>query len=66
MQNWISLLAEFKQKQIPVALVTVNKSLGSIPCVVGSRLNLRIDKDMYGTIGEMKLEFVSVNEVITS
>ncbi|WP_256935270.1 hypothetical protein [Olleya sp. HaHaR_3_96] len=38
MQNWITLLAEFKQEQIPIAFITVSKCLGATPCVVGSRM----------------------------
>ena len=66
MQNWITLLAEFKQKQIPVALVTVTKCLGSTPCVVGSRLIVTIDKQIYGTIGGGKLEFNAIDEAVVA
>ncbi|WP_299102066.1 xanthine dehydrogenase accessory protein XdhC [uncultured Winogradskyella sp.] len=66
MQNWITLLAEFKQKQIPVALVTVTKCLGSTPCTVGSRLIMTSDKKTYGTIGGGKLEFLAIEEAIVA
>ncbi|NRD19296.1 xanthine dehydrogenase accessory protein XdhC [Winogradskyella eckloniae] len=66
MQNWITLLAEFKQKRIPVALVTVTKCLGSTPCVVGSRLIVTRDKKNYGTIGGGKLEFNAIDEAIVA
>ena len=66
MQNWITLLAEFKQKQIPVALVTVTKCLGSTPCVVGSRLIVTINQKTYGTIGGGKLEFNAIDEAIVA
>ncbi|WP_405575466.1 xanthine dehydrogenase accessory protein XdhC [Winogradskyella sp. Asnod2-B02-A] len=66
MQNWIELLSEFKQKQIPVALVTVTKCLGSTPCVVGSRLMVTIDKKIHGTIGGGKLEFNAIDEAVVA
>ncbi|MBU2939158.1 xanthine dehydrogenase accessory protein XdhC [Lacinutrix sp. C3R15] len=64
MQNWISLLAKFKEKQIPVALVTVTKCLGSTPCVVGSRMLVTADKQIHGTVGGGKLEFKAIDEAI--
>ncbi|WP_179333549.1 xanthine dehydrogenase accessory protein XdhC [Winogradskyella costae] len=66
MQNWIELLSEFKQKQIPVALITVIKCLGSAPCVVGSRMLVTQNKDIHGTIGGGKLEFKAIEEAILS
>ena len=66
MQNWIELLSEFKQKQIPVAFITVTKCLGSTPCVVGSRMLVTEDKDIHGTIGGGKLEFKAIDEAIVA
>ncbi|WGD33568.1 xanthine dehydrogenase accessory protein XdhC [Olleya sp. YS] len=64
MQNWITLLTEFKSKQIPVALITVTKCLGSTPCVVGSRMIVTKDKHIHGTIGGGKLEYKAIDEAI--
>lgn len=64
MKNWIALLSEFKAKQQPVALVTVTKCLGSTPCVVGSRMIVTKNKDIFGTIGGGKLEFKAIDEAI--
>ncbi|WP_452227494.1 xanthine dehydrogenase accessory protein XdhC [Lacinutrix cladophorae] len=66
MQNWITLLAEFKQKQIPVALVTITKCLGSTPCIVGSRMLVTNNKKIHGTIGGGKLEFKAIDEAIVA
>jgi xanthine dehydrogenase accessory factor len=62
MKNWIALLSEFKEKQQPVALVTVTKCLGSTPCVVGSRMIITNDNVLHGTIGGGKLEFLATEE----
>lgn len=64
MHNWITLLTEFKQKQIPVALVTVTKCLGSAPCVVGSRMIVTENRDIHGTVGGGKLEYKAIDESI--
>lgn len=64
MQNWINVLADFKNKQQPVALVTVTKCLGSTPCVVGSRMIVTLEKNIFGTIGGGKLEFKAIDEAI--
>lgn len=66
MQNWIELLSKFKQQQTPVAFVTVTKCLGSTPCVVGSRMLVTKDKQIYGTIGGGKLEFKAIDEAIVA
>ncbi|WP_458628760.1 xanthine dehydrogenase accessory protein XdhC [Winogradskyella sp. PC D3.3] len=66
MQNWIDLLSEFKQKQIPVAFITVTKCLGSTPCVVGARMLVTENKDIHGTIGGGKLEFKAIDEAIVA
>jgi len=64
MQDWIEVLSEFKQQQRPVALVTITKCLGSTPCVVGSRMIVAKDKEIYGTIGGGKLEFMAIEEAL--
>ena len=64
MQNWISLLSDFKAKQQLIAFITVSKCLGSTPCVVGSRMIVTKDKQIYGTIGGGKLEFKAIDEAI--
>lgn len=66
MKNWIKLLSAFKEKQQPVALVTVTKCLGSTPCVVGSRMIITKDKVLHGTIGGGKLEFLATEEAMTA
>ena len=66
MKNWIELLSEFKSKRQPVALVTVTKCSGSSPCVVSSRMIVREDKSIHGTIGGGKLEFKAIAEAITA
>ncbi|GGW53869.1 molybdenum cofactor sulfurylase [Winogradskyella epiphytica] len=64
MNNWIELLSEFKRKHTPVAFITVTKCLGSTPCVVGSRMLVTKDKQIYGTIGGGKLEFKATDEAM--
>ncbi|WP_460217819.1 xanthine dehydrogenase accessory protein XdhC [Psychroserpens sp. MEBiC05023] len=66
MKNWIELLADFKNKQEPVALVTVTKCLGSTPCVLGSRMIITNDKVLYGTIGGGKLEYLAIDEAMVA
>lgn len=64
MKNWIEILSEFKEKQQPVALVTVTKCYGSTPCVLGSRMIITEDKELFGTIGGGKLEFLAIDQAI--
>ncbi|MFK7832035.1 MAG: xanthine dehydrogenase accessory protein XdhC [Winogradskyella sp.] len=64
MKNWIERLSEFKLKQQPVALVTVTKCYGSTPCVLGSRMIITEDKEVFGTIGGGKLEFLAIDQAI--
>ena len=64
MKNWIELLVEFKKKQQPVALVTVTKCYGSTPCVLGSRMIITENKDIFGTIGGGKLEFLAIDQAM--
>lgn len=66
MFNWIELLKEFKEKQEPVALVTVTKCLGSTPCIVSSRMIVTQNRTIYGTIGGGKLEFKVIDEAIVA
>jgi len=66
MLNWIELLNDFKKKREPVALVTVTKCLGSTPCVVSCRMIVTKEKDIFGTIGGGKLEFLAIDEAIKS
>lgn len=66
MKNWIEVLSKFKKKQQPVALVTVTKCLGSTPCVVGSRMIITNNKELYGTIGGGKLEFLATDEAMNA
>ncbi|MFD2916468.1 xanthine dehydrogenase accessory protein XdhC [Psychroserpens luteus] len=64
MKNWIELLSEFKEKQQPVALVTVTRCLGSTPCVLGSRMIITKEEVLYGTIGGGKLEFLAIEKAM--
>ncbi|WP_452221784.1 xanthine dehydrogenase accessory protein XdhC [Lacinutrix salivirga] len=64
MKNWLNLLLKFSTEQQPIALVTVTKCLGSTPCVVGSRMIVTKDKEIFGTIGGGKLEFKAIDEAI--
>lgn len=64
MKNWIELLSEFKVKQQPIALVTVTKCFGSTPCVLGSRMIITEHKDLFGTIGGGKLEFLAIEQAM--
>lgn len=66
MLNWIELLTDFKEKQEPIALVTVTKCLGSTPCIVSSRMIVTKDKTIFGTIGGGKLEYKAIDEAITA
>ncbi len=66
MLNWIELLSDFKKKREPIALVTVTKCLGSTPCVVSSRMIVTKKKEIFGTIGGGKLEFLAIDEAIIS
>lgn len=64
MNNWIELLQEFKSKNTPIALVTVTKILGSAPCRLGSKMIVKANKEIYGTIGGGKLEFKVIDEAV--
>ena len=64
MHNWIELLTHFKEKQEPIALVTVTKCLGSTPCTVSSRMIVTRDKTIHGTIGGGKLEYKAIDEAL--
>ncbi|WP_298900497.1 xanthine dehydrogenase accessory protein XdhC [uncultured Psychroserpens sp.] len=66
MKNWIALLSVFKERQEPIALVTVTKCLGSTPCEVGSRMIITKDNVVHGTIGGGKLEFLAIDEAINA
>ena len=66
MLNWIKILNEYKKRNVPVALVTVTKCLGSTPCAVSSRMIVTKKKRIYGTIGGGKLEFLAIDESITA
>ena len=46
MNNWIELLAEFKQKKQPIGFVTITKILGSAPCKVGSKMIVTKHKEI--------------------
>ncbi len=64
MNNWIELLNDFKKKNQPVALVTVTKVLGSAPCKVTSKMIVTKQRELFGTIGGGKLEFLVIDEAI--
>lgn len=64
MKKWIEILNAYKDQNEAVALVTVTKCLGSTPCVVGSRMIVTQRKEIHGTIGGGKLEFLAINEAL--
>ena len=64
MKNWIDVLSSFKEKREPVALVTVTKCYGSTPCVLGSRMIITENKELFGTIGGGKLEFLAIEKAL--
>lgn len=64
MFDWIDVLNTFKQQREAVALVTVTQILGSAPCVVGSRMVVKRDGTLFGTIGGGKLEFLAIDEAL--
>lgn len=64
MCNWIQKLHEFKQKNEPIALVTITEIIGSAPCNIGSRMIVQKNKEIYGTIGGGKLEFEVIEEAL--
>jgi len=66
MLDWIDILKYYREKQEPVALVTVTKCLGSTPCEVSSRMIVTKQKKIHGTIGGGKLEFKIIDEAITA
>jgi xanthine dehydrogenase accessory factor len=66
MLHWIDILKSYRDKQEPVALVTVTKCLGSTPCEVSSRMIVTRQKEIHGTIGGGKLEFKIIDEAITA
>ena len=64
MLPWINILKEYQDRQESIALVTVTKCLGSTPCEVGSRMIVTEKKNIHGTIGGGKLEFLAIDEAI--
>jgi len=64
MFNWIQKLHELKQKNKPIALVTITEITGSAPCNIGSRMIVKKNKEIYGTIGGGKLEFEVIEEAL--
>jgi len=64
MLNWIEKILEFKERKEEVALVTVTKCVGSSPCVVGSRMIVTKEKEIFGTVGGGKLEYQVIDDAI--
>jgi xanthine dehydrogenase accessory factor len=62
MTDWINILKNYREAQVPLALVTVTKCLGSTPCEVSSRMIVTEEKKIHGTIGGGKLEFKIIDE----
>lgn len=62
MNNWIEILSHYKKLGETVALITVIKVLGSAPCIVGSKMIVRSNSNIHGTVGGGKMEF----EIIAS
>ena len=62
-------IEELRQKSIPVALVTVIETQGSVPREVGAKMIVQLDGKIHGTIGGSKVEALVIKEareVITS
>ena len=64
MNNWIELLQEFKTKNTPIGLVTITKIVGSAPCKLGAKMIVSFQKELHGTIGGGKLEFLVIDQAI--
>ncbi|MGV6846401.1 MAG: xanthine dehydrogenase accessory protein XdhC [Lutibacter sp.] len=57
-------LYQFQQKKIPLALVSITKIKGSAPCKIGNHMLVTHNKEIVGTIGGGKLEFLVIDEAI--
>lgn len=59
MDNWLGILAEFKQRELPCVLVTVVYVAGSAPREPGAKMIVSGDQ-VYGTIGGGNLEHQAI------
>jgi xanthine dehydrogenase accessory factor len=57
-----SKIEELRQKNIPIALVTVVKTEGSVPREVGAKMIVQVDGTIHGTIGGSKVEALVIKE----
>jgi xanthine dehydrogenase accessory factor len=55
-------LEELRQKNIPVALVTVIKTSGSVPREVGAKMIVQLDGQIHGTVGGSSVEALVIKE----
>jgi len=55
-------IEELRQKSIPVALVTVVKTQGSVPREVGAKMIVQVDGKIHGTIGGSTVESLVIKE----
>ena len=55
-------IEELRQKSIPVALVTVIETEGSVPREVGAKMIVQLDGKIHGTIGGSKVEALVIKE----
>ncbi|MBI3442077.1 MAG: xanthine dehydrogenase accessory protein XdhC [Proteobacteria bacterium] len=60
-QEWLSALAELRDKSIPCVLLTIMEAKGSTPREAGTKMVVTTDQQ-FGTIGGGNLEFQAVGE----
>ena len=56
------IIEDLKQKNIPVALVTVIKTSGSVPRDVGAKMIVQFDGQIHGTVGGSSVEALVIKE----
>ena len=59
--DWLTALADMRDKDIPCVLITVTEAKGSTPREAGTKMVVTADKQ-FGTIGGGNLEFESIAE----
>lgn len=60
--NIFQKIEELRQKNIPAALVTVIKTIGSAPQEVGTKMIVQLDGQIYGTVGGSSVEALVIKE----
>jgi xanthine dehydrogenase accessory factor len=59
--EWLSVLADLNEKEVPCVLITVMESKGSTPREAGTKMVVT-ENDQYGTIGGGNLEFQAIEK----